>query len=189
MLKNKSPKYTPQHLKFSRVKLLRYSAASSIESTQSETTQLEGEILQALSDTADNQTVLKRDTVFGQITFCLKSGTLNLCTIKEDTNESAPMLELQFKNLSVNIVSKPRTSSHIVELSLGAIYLRDKINLNTLFPVLVGPPGQERLAGNRNRGLSPRVSVSSLSRFEENLDELFRLTYEKKPPKSNFEYR
>lgn len=99
------------------------------------------------------------------------------------------MLELQFKNLSLHIVSKPRTASHVIELSLGAIYLRDKMNLNSLFPVLVGPPGQERLVGNRNRGLSPRVSVTSLNRFEENLDELFRLTYEKKPPKSNFEYR
>lgn len=109
--------------------------------------------------------------------------------MREDSSESASMLELQFKNLSVNIVSKPRTSSHMIQLSLGAIYLRDKMTLNSLFPVLVGPPGQERLAGNRSRGLSPRVSVTTLGRFEENLDELFHLTYEKKPPKSNFEYR
>lgn len=109
--------------------------------------------------------------------------------MREDSSESAPMLELQFKNLSVNIVSKPRTSSHVVQLSLGAIYLRDKMTLNSLFPVLVGPPGQERLAGSRNRGLSPRVSVTSLGRFEDTLDELFHLTYEKKPPKGNFEYR
>lgn len=168
--------------------LNRYSS-SSTESPQSETAQLEDEILQALSDTADNQTVLKRDAVFGQFTFCLKSGTLNLCTVREGSNESAPMLELQFKNLSLNIVSKPRTASHVVELSLGAIYLRDKMTLNTLFPVLVGPPGQERLAGGRSRGLSPRVSVTTLGRFEENFDELFHLSYEKKPPKSNFEYR
>lgn len=112
-----------------------------------------------------------------------------MCTVRESSTESAPMLELQFKNLSLNIVSKPRTSSHLVELSLGAIYLRDKMSVNSLFPVLVGPPGQERLAGNRNRGLSPRVSVTTLGRFEENADVLFHLSYEKKPPKSNFEYR
>lgn len=168
--------------------LFRYSS-SPTEPPQPETAQLEDEILQALSDTADNQTVLKRDAVFGQFTFSLKSGTLSLCTVREDSTDSAPMLELQFKSLSLNIVSKPRTSSHIIELSLGAIYLRDKMTLNTLFPVLVGPPCQERIAGSRTRVLSPRVSVTTLGRFEENLDELFHLSYEKKPPKSNFENR
>lgn len=180
---------------------------SATDTQQTETTQLEGEILQALSDTADNNTILKRDAVFGQFNFSLKSGTVNLCTVKEASNEryylcelfvmflinfccSAPMLELQFKNLSLNVVSKPRTSSHLVELSLGALYLRDKMNLNSLFPVLVGPPGQERTSVGRNRGLSPRVGVTILNnRFDENVDQLFCLTYEKKSPKSNFDYR
>lgn len=63
-----------------------YSAGSS-ETTKEEAAQLEGEILQALSDTADNNTVLKRDAVFGQFNFCLRSGILNLCTVREGTKE------------------------------------------------------------------------------------------------------
>lgn len=52
-----------------------------------ETSQLEGEILQALADTAENNTILKRDAVFGQFNFCLKNGTLNLCTTSHESNE------------------------------------------------------------------------------------------------------
>lgn len=59
-----------------------YSSTSN-DSPRGETTQLEGEILQALSDSADNNTILKRDAVFGQFTFCLKSGTLSLATRRE----------------------------------------------------------------------------------------------------------
>lgn len=53
----------------------------------SETTQLEGEILQALSDTLEDDTLLRRDVVFGQFSFSLKSGLLNLCTVDEINKE------------------------------------------------------------------------------------------------------
>lgn len=46
------------------------------------------------------------------------------------------MIELEFKNLSVMISSKPRSSSHSVELSLDALYLKDKITKDSMFPVL-----------------------------------------------------
>lgn len=99
------------------------------------------------------------------------------------------MLEFQFKNLSLNIVSKPRSASHLVELSLGAVYLRDKINPNSFFPVLVGPPGQDRgSVATRSKGLSPRF-MSNTGRFEESVDCLFYMAYEKKPAKSNCDYR
>lgn len=55
--------------------------------SNSESIQLEGEILQALADSAENNTILKRDAVFGKFNFCLKTGALNLCTVKEGTNE------------------------------------------------------------------------------------------------------
>lgn len=101
------------------------------------------------------------------------------------------MLEFQFKNLSLKFEMRPRTSSHLIELSLGAIYLRDKITENSLFPVLIGPPGQERnVAGGRNKAYSPRVSLTgALGRNEENGDHWFYLAYEKKPVKVNFDYR
>lgn len=108
---------------------------------------------------------------------------INMCTF------SSPMLELQFKNLSLNIVSKPRTSSHLLELSLGGVFLRDKINQNSLFPVLVGPPGQERSVLNRSKGLSPRMAMINGNKPDEVTDHLFYMSYEKKPTKANCDYR
>jgi vacuolar protein sorting-associated protein 13D len=164
-------------------------SSPSTESTQTspETTQLEGEILQVLSDSAENNTILKRDAVFGHFNFCLKRGCLTLCASREDTGESSPMLELEFKNLSLNILSRPRTSSHLIELSLGAIYLKDKITLNTMFPVLMGPPGFERTTFGRSQGPSPRASIAS--RLEEGNEHLFYLGYEKKPKNTGCDYR
>lgn len=62
-------------------------ASTSDNSAMNETSQLEGEILQALSDSVDNNTVLKRDAVFGKFNFTLKSGTLTLCMRNEETKE------------------------------------------------------------------------------------------------------
>lgn len=98
------------------------------------------------------------------------------------------MLELQFKNLSLNILSRARTSSYSVELSLGGLYLHDKLTQNTLFPILVGPPGQERLMQlAKSRGLITKAS--STKNLEDSIDFLFYLIYERKPENSNSDYR
>lgn len=55
--------------------------------SSTETSQLEGEILQALSNSIDNNTVFKRDDVFGKFNFTLKSGTLSLCTRQQERKE------------------------------------------------------------------------------------------------------
>lgn len=169
-----------------------YSSPASNDSTSTssaEAKQLEGEILQVLADTAENNTVLKRDAVFGQFTFCLKTGTLKLCTVDQDSKETASMLELEFKNLSLTFVSKPRTSAHTVELSLDALYLKDKITRDTMFPVLVGPPGHDRTAMARNRAANIPSRVLSSGKLEELEQQLFYLSYEKKPLKSSCDYR
>lgn len=62
-------------------------SSQSTENVNTETTQLEGEILQVLSDSAENNTILKRDAVFGHFNFCLKRGCLTLCASQENTNE------------------------------------------------------------------------------------------------------
>lgn len=66
-----------------------YSSGSNepVATTSPEATQLEGEILQALADSAENNTILKRDAVFGKFNFCLKTGTLHLCTVNENSND------------------------------------------------------------------------------------------------------
>lgn len=51
-----------------------------------DTSQLEGELLEALKDSAENNTLLKRDAIFGQFHFSLKSGALSLCTAKDSSS-------------------------------------------------------------------------------------------------------
>lgn len=100
------------------------------------------------------------------------------------------MLELEFKNLSLNILSKPRTCSHVIELSLGGLFLKDKITQNTMFPVLVGPPGFDRTLVQRGRP-SPRLGLNSTSsgKLEETGEYLFYLVYEKKILQPGCDYR
>lgn len=100
------------------------------------------------------------------------------------------MLELEFKNLSLGILSKPRTCSHILELSLGGLFLKDKITLNTMFPILVGPPGFDRTFVQRGKP-SPRLGLhsSSSGKLEETVEHLFYLLYEKKPLQAGSDYR
>ncbi|KAB0794994.1 hypothetical protein PPYR_11833 [Photinus pyralis] len=149
-------------------------------SVHTDATQLEGEILEALKDSAENNTLLKRDAIFGQFNFSLKSGTLSLCT------SSVPMLELQYKNLSLHILSRPRTSSYLVELSLGSLSLHDKLTPNTLFPIIVGPPGHDRML-HLTKARIPKAS--STKNLEDLSDTLFYLAYESKPQNSNSDYR
>jgi vacuolar protein sorting-associated protein 13D len=49
---------------------------------------LEDQILDALADSVENNTVLRRDVVFGQFNFTLKQGTFNLCTTKATENDT-----------------------------------------------------------------------------------------------------
>lgn len=63
------------------------SVGESNASNSPEAQQLEGEILQVLSDSAENNSVFKRDAVFGQFTFCLKSGTVKLCAMDHEINQ------------------------------------------------------------------------------------------------------
>ncbi|XP_056631377.1 intermembrane lipid transfer protein Vps13D [Diorhabda sublineata] len=152
---------------------------------QSDATQLEGEILQVLADTAEDNTNLKRDAVFGKFNFCLKTGTLGLCTMNKSTNESSSLLEMEFKNFVLGFVSKPRSRSHIIELSLDALFLKDKISLNTMFPIVMGPSGIDRKSSTRFRG----HKKSSSNKSDCFNDRLFYLVYEKKPPNSKTDFR
>lgn len=60
------------------------STNEAVTSPSPEASQLEGEILKALADSAENNTIFKRDAVFGKFNFCLKTGSLHLCTLDED---------------------------------------------------------------------------------------------------------
>lgn len=78
------------------------------------------------------------------------------------------MLELQFTELVAGVVSRPRSSSHGIELRLGSILLRDRLTAGTLFPVLVGPPGvrdQRPGVGNSNIGSGVLMNLPRGQRF------------------------
>lgn len=49
---------------------------------------LEEEILDVLADSLENNTLLKRDTVFGQFEFMLVNGSLNLIMVNTDEEEA-----------------------------------------------------------------------------------------------------
>lgn len=103
---------------------------------------LEGQIIEALNEAVTDTTMLKRDTVFGKFSFTLKRGVLSL------ENNERSMLELQFEQFSLSVESRPRSSLHQVDLSLGALSIRDLMTPNTLFPVLIGAPQDTRFKQN-----------------------------------------
>jgi hypothetical protein len=49
--------------------------------------ELEDQILDVLADSIENNTILRRDVVFGQFNFMLKQGTFHLCTTKATDSE------------------------------------------------------------------------------------------------------
>lgn len=156
--------------------------------------QLEDEILNALAGTVENNSLLKRDTVFGKFDFTLKKGTLDVCSGQPICDESKTMFQLQFDNLLLCIESRPRSGSHFVELSLGTVLLRDHLTENSEFPDLIKPqlkddaalvapyPRFQRSANQRTA--SPAAGIGSST-----TDPLFQLIYERKPLSYNTDYR
>lgn len=160
--------------------------------------QLEDEILNALAQgSVENNSLLKRDTVFGKFNFTLKKGSLDICSA------SKLMLQLLFQNLLLDIESRPRSGSHFVGLSLGSVLLKDYITPNSEFADLIKPQTKEdttvavhsRLISQRSRNsanfnsstssLSPTPSSAATASAEP----IFQLNYERKPLSHNTDYR
>lgn len=92
---------------------------------------------------------------------------------------------MEFKNFVLGFLSKPRFNSHIIELSLDALFLKDKISQNTMFPIVVAPSGIDRLSSVQIRG--DRTSSTNKSEYIKH--HLFYLIYEKKPQNSGTDFR
>lgn len=151
-------------------------------SATSSTSTFDGELLDALADTMDDNTLLRRDTVFGQFNFTLSKGAISLCTKINDTPDTTKkVFELQFERVNLSYESRPRSGSHKFSISLGALYLHDFLTINSMFPILIQPQ---------------TVSVSSLKlKSTEKLQNqqipqqpLFELIYEKKPFNSSTDH-
>lgn len=176
-------------------------AATPIDSIESpkDQNQLEDEILNALAQgPVENNSLLKRDTVFGKFNFTLKKGCLDICTPVK------LMLQLQFQNLLLDIESRPRSGSHFVGLSLGSVLLKDLITPNSEFPDLIKPQTKDeipssthsRLSSQRSRGSGNFSSFSASSPSPTPsyaaavlAEPIFQMNYERKPLSHNTDYR
>lgn len=177
--------------------------------------QIEGQLLDALADTVDNNSLLRRDVVFCQLNFTLKEGTFHLCSSESDVHSEhqvpeeskKSVLELQFENVQLNLESRPRTGSQRVSVSLGALYVWDRLTKDTVFPVLVAPqghdsapsaltsrgprafpPGLQRLR-NQASSIGATSTPNPVRRTSQIEESLFELVYEHKPFHSNSDYR
>ncbi|XP_046964855.1 vacuolar protein sorting-associated protein 13D [Vanessa cardui] len=157
------------------------------------TSRLEDEILDVIADSLDDNTLLRRDALFGLFEFTLSKGSLDLCTDADD-DASAPGgaaegegLELQFSTVCVRVESRPRAGAHALHVSLGGVCLRDRITPRTLFPVLVAPQGLIRdglsAAGRRDAHYAPQPPPAAGD------EPLFQLSYEKRPAGVNCDYK
>lgn len=160
--------------------------------------QLEDEILNALSSGTVDNSLLKRDTVFGKFNFTLKKGVLDICSCQN--NAEKIMLQLQFQNLLLDIETRPRSGSHFVGLSLGSVLIKDFITEHSEFPDLIKPQikddasltthnrrsrGSFLMGGLNNSNSNSNASLSGLI----NAEPIFQLNYEQKPLSHNTDYR
>ncbi|CAK1552703.1 unnamed protein product [Leptosia nina] len=166
---------------------------------------LEHEILNVIADSLDDNTLLRRDALFGLFEFTLNTGSFDLYTEADDDistpDADSVGVELQFSSVRVRVESRPRAGALALHASLGAVCLRDHVNPRTLFPVLVAPQGMIR------EGLSAMNPASSAATWWKahqapaqpsplpdtnngaEKEPLFQLTYEKKPLGLNCDHK
>ncbi|KYN30792.1 Vacuolar protein sorting-associated protein 13D [Trachymyrmex septentrionalis] len=146
----------------------------------SSSTTFDGELLDVLADTMNDDTLLHRDTVFGQFNFALVQGAVSLCTEKDESNGRKTVIELKFERVNLSYESRPRSGSHKFSISLGALYLHDFLTESSTFPILVQP----QVASN---GISSRIRNSS-EKLTKTPRHLFELIYEKRPLHINVDH-
>lgn len=141
--------------------------------TQGTSSTFDGELLDVLADTIDDDTLLRRDTVFGQFNFTLAKGAFSLCAKKSDSEISKTVIELQFERVNLSYDSRPRYGSHKFSISLGALSLHDYLTENSTFPILMQP---QTVATTTSRIRSSTEKLAS-----QLPQHLFEMTYEKRP--------
>ncbi|XP_053697242.1 intermembrane lipid transfer protein Vps13D [Sabethes cyaneus] len=144
----------------------------------------EDEILNALADSVDTNSLLKRDAVFGKFNFVLKRGTMDFCSGLGIT----PMLQFQFQNLKLDVETRPRSGSHYLSLSLGSVLIKDCLTQNSQFADLVKPQAKEE-----QLPLNPKIGpirTRSQSMQQGTIAEpIFEVQYERKPLSYDTDYR
>jgi vacuolar protein sorting-associated protein 13D len=157
-------------------------------------TTFEDEFLNALADTVETNSILKRDAVFGKFQFMLRKGSLDVFRggFKDKIEEA---VQFHFEELILNVESRPRSGSHFVSLSLGSIMIKDYLTPNTEFPDIIKPQSKDELLLKTKMQRS-RLSLNLMTACspsppanDENIEPLFLLEYENKPLGFNTDYR
>lgn len=169
------------------------------------TTKEEEEFLGELADGHLNESIFNRDQVFAHLNFRLGAGSFKLVNKKHSNLAShiatvLPVIELEFSDLRWDSEMRPRTSTWEFSMSLGALFVRDKLTQGTLFPTLVCPQGREsqrvyeaKKQGTLSRGTVGAVVMSAaglgLNILQEMNEPVFEMKFESLPPANKAAYR
>ncbi|CAH1239855.1 VPS13D [Branchiostoma lanceolatum] len=156
----------------------------------------EEEILALVVDSAADNTLLRRDLVFARLDFCLKKGSVTLLQAPSDAErlKVKPILEISCSAISLGMELRPRFSSNLLSISLGALRIQDRTTEDTIFPCLLAPQCTEGSQGiPRQFGVYSRAGPSSYLQQTvpkpSSDDPLFNLVYEQKPLRSQADHR
>ncbi|XP_055378948.1 intermembrane lipid transfer protein Vps13D [Condylostylus longicornis] len=159
---------------------------------------IEDDILNALEENnpIDGNSLLKRDAVFGKFNFVLISGQLNICSEDIQSTNYVTMMEMNFDNLRLDFETRPRSNSHLVELSMGSVCVRDLLTKDSVFPELIKPQNKEdhmptfaRYQSQKTASNIKKEQSSSTLNNENGEEPWFQLQYERKPLVYNTDYR
>ena len=105
----------------------------------------EGELLQELGYEADHDNVFLRDRIFLTLAFSLGGGSFQLVTTPLSQDASClgpePLVEFRFESLRAAADIRPRLRYASYDISLRSLTVRDHIDSESLFPVLVQAKG------------------------------------------------
>ena len=156
---------------------------------------LEDELIEALTDEASSTNLVAyKDVVFLQAQFCLSKSSIKLFSSSSDDEKDKLLFELECTQAKLDFEHRPRTSSNKVALSLDAIYARDHVTPDTVFPLLVSPQSAQGAPLFPKKSSSATTSTASfgltnlaktlqsyIGTGTKNSEPIFYLLYEKKP--------
>lgn len=182
---------------------------SIIDSTLS--SQIEEEILDVL-ESVNEDTFLMRDTVLARVNFSLGQCTLTLVgrsAVQMGRCAMEPLVDLRFADVKIDVETRPRLSSFLFAVKLGAMYLQDCSMADAAYPYVLSPhnmsppfgatrvPAQGSYKAGSTLLKYPPSSASGLVNIPllplkmsaTPTTPLFELTYEKKPFRSVADHR
>lgn len=98
-------------------------------------------------------------------------------------------LELQFSAVRVGLESRVRAGSLALRVSLGALWLRERVTPGSLFPVLVAPAPLGLVRDALGPAPRARYDPQPPQPPHHTQEPLFQLVYEKKPFGVNADYK